>query len=151
MIDIDRLKEINDSNGHMIGDIMIKSIASEIKTHIRDSDFAIRYGGDEMVLVLPVTQEEGATELIEKIRKRVGTLEVMGKDGPFSLTISSGIVSLRPKDSLTTDPTELLRAADQALYKAKAEGRNQTWIAREAKTKDGKVIFESKPVSQIKP
>jgi diguanylate cyclase (GGDEF)-like protein len=100
---------------------------------------------------LPVTEEAGAVKLIENIRKKVGNLEVMGKDGPFSLTISSGIVSLRPKDSLTTEPTELLRAADQALYKAKEEGRNQTWIAREGDMKNGRVIFESRPASQIKP
>lgn len=150
MIDMDRLKEINDENGHMIGDIMIKSIAKEIKDSIRHSDFAIRYGGDEILLILPVTNEEGAIRLTEEIQKKVRALSVMGKDSPLVLTLSSGIVSLRPKNSLTTDPIDLIRAADKALYQAKQHGRNQTWIAIEKEIKDGEVVFDHRPLTKTK-
>lgn len=140
MMDMDNLKQVNDGYGHQAGDVMIKSIAKEISDNIRDSDFAIRYGGDEIFLILPVTDEKGAAKLTEEIRTKINNLD---------LSISSGVVSLKPNKSLIT-PKDLVDAADGAMYQAKQHGKNQTWVAKEQEVKNGKIVFSHTPLVEIK-
>lgn len=122
MIDLDGLKMINDTTGHLRGDEVLRSIGSVIRSSIRTVDSAYRYGGDEFVVLLPETDIVGAFVVAEKIRG--GAEEVgMSMAGPEPVTsVSIGLVS-HPEDGLSAE--ELLTAADRAMYQAKRLGRNQ--------------------------
>ena len=122
LCDIDDFKAINDTYGHPVGDAVLMELARRVRSEIRDIDVLARYGGEEFVLILPETDTDGGFLVAEKIRKRVG-------DAPFAaaaqVTISVGLASF-PKAG--PDQTSLLRAADVALYEAKARGKNRTAI-----------------------
>ena len=124
LCDIDNFKQINDSLGHQVGDEVLIELARRIRSEVRDIDVLARYGGEEFVLMLPETDAEGALLVGEKIRRRVA-------DGPFGpdrqlrVTISIGAATF-PRAG--TDTSALLRAADVALYQAKAQGKNRTVI-----------------------
>ncbi|MBA2264916.1 MAG: GGDEF domain-containing protein, partial [Chloroflexi bacterium] len=122
MIDLDGLKAINDTTGHLRGDEVLRSLGSVIRTSIRTVDSAYRYGGDEFVVLLPETDIVGAFVVAEKIRG--GAEEVgMSMAGPEPVTsVSIGLVS-HPEDGLSAE--ELLAAADRAMYQAKRLGKNQ--------------------------
>jgi diguanylate cyclase (GGDEF)-like protein len=123
MIDIDHFKRVNDTYGHHIGDLVLQGFAKRLEASIRNSDYISRYGGEEFVAVLPETPTTEAKELAERIRREVS-------EHPFpienklniSLTISIGISTL--SDHCRTK-TELITAADFALYASKKAGRNQ--------------------------
>mgnify|MGYP000719466052 CR=1 FL=1 len=120
-LDIDDFKEINDSFGHLAGDIALQRVAEIIRDEKRDSDIAARYGGEEFVLLMPLTQSLNAAILAERIRTKIEATAIAFKDESFSLTISGGLASY-PLDA--TDPKELLGMADRALYLAKGAGKN---------------------------
>ena len=122
MIDLDGLKAINDSGGHMRGDEVLRALGSVIRSSIRTADSAYRYGGDEFVVLLPETDIVGAFVVAEKIRG--GAEEVgMAMSGPEPVTsVSIGLVS-HPEDGLSAE--ELMSAADRAMYQAKRLGKNQ--------------------------
>jgi diguanylate cyclase (GGDEF)-like protein len=134
-LDLDNFKQINDIYGHKAGDEVLRAMgwlldsrqAMEPGKQIgRASDVAARYGGDEFAIILPNTPVEGATILAERLFRRVGTLMLLPElatlaSVPFTLTASIGVASL-PAHANT--PTELMIAADRALYAAKAAGRN---------------------------
>lgn len=120
-LDIDDFKEINDSYGHLAGDIALQRVAEIIQDEKRDSDLAARYGGEEFVLLMPHTQSLNAAILAERIRKKIEGTVIESRRGNFSLTISGGLASY-PLDA--TDPKELLAMADSALYLAKGAGKN---------------------------
>ena len=122
MIDVDGLKAINDSGGHLRGDEVLRALGSVIRTSIRTADSAYRYGGDEFVVLLPETDIVGAFVVAEKIRG--GAEEVgMAMTGPEPVTsVSIGLVS-HPEDGLSAE--ELMSAADRAMYQAKRLGKNQ--------------------------
>lgn len=126
MFDIDHFKLYNDTYGHMQGDECIKQIVKITKRILhRPSDFIARYGGEEFIIILPETNQEGAFTIVEKIRKAIQTaaiVHVNSKVIPY-VTVSLGIATVFP--SLETNYTELLIAADDALYKAKNKGRNR--------------------------
>ncbi|MDQ7082195.1 MAG: diguanylate cyclase [Aquificota bacterium] len=126
MLDIDDFKGINDTYGHVVGDEVLKRIASVLKTSVRESDTLYRYGGEEFAVLCPETDKRGAYELAERIRKRVKDtrIEIKG-DGLVYVTVSLGIASF-PDD--TEDPLELLSVTDISLYKAKREGKNRTAV-----------------------
>ena len=122
MIDLDGLKAINDSGGHMRGDEVLRALGAVIRTSIRTADSAYRYGGDEFVVLLPETDIVGAFVVAEKIR---GGAEEAGMlmSGPEPVTsVSIGLVS-HPEDGLSAE--ELMSAADRAMYQAKRLGKNQ--------------------------
>ncbi|MDD8058364.1 GGDEF domain-containing protein [Shewanella metallivivens] len=131
LIDIDHFKNINDNYGHPVGDLVLKSIAKNIKESLRDSDVLTRYGGEEFVVVLPGTQVSTSYKLAERLRKNIESLQVAipGKSGQNELTvkvtISIGVteLSLECKDYMC-----LIKNADTALYRAKNNGRNQVFI-----------------------
>lgn len=123
MLDIDYFKRINDSFGHAAGDLVLTAIADLLKRHIRDSDIACRYGGEEFVLILADAALEGALQRAESIRKLTANLELKYADqalGP--ITMSFG-VAVFPDHA--TDARSLIQAADEALYQAKNLGRDR--------------------------
>jgi len=122
-MDIDHFKKFNDTYGHQIGDEVLKLVAATIKRNLRDSDVPCRYGGEELVAILPDTDQDGAFIAAEKIRKAIESLKFPINETIVRITISAG-VSTYP---LNADKKEsLIEAADEALYFAKEGGRNQT-------------------------
>jgi diguanylate cyclase (GGDEF)-like protein len=121
MIDLDGLKAINDTGGHLRGDQVLRSLGGVISGSIRTVDSAYRYGGDEFVVLLPETDIVGAFVVAEKIRVGAEELELtLGAESQASVSI--GLVS-HPEDGLSAE--ELMAAADRAMYQAKSLGKNQ--------------------------
>lgn len=127
MVDIDHFKDFNDRFGHAAGDELLRALGDLLHAHLRAGDIACRYGGEEFVLVLPEATSAVTTERAEQLRKHAESLAVSHLGRPLGpVTISAG-VSVFPADGMTGE--ELLRAADQALYRAKTEGRNRVKAA----------------------
>jgi len=129
-IDIDNFKIINDTYGHHSGDAVIITIAQSLVETIRQTDIIARYGGDEFVLILPGTNVEDAYAVIERLRQEITTLIHTAEDRQIKATVSVGLATYSPND-LKAGPSsysDLLRAADNALYRAKKDGRNKTVI-----------------------
>ena len=122
MIDIDDFKNYNDKFGHLVGDAIIKTIASEIKSNIREIDLLGRFGGEEFLCIFPETTKEGANFAAERIRKAIEAKEIQAYDEVLKATVSVG-ASTFPSDAL--NPTELIDKADWALYRAKKMGKNR--------------------------
>ncbi len=128
IFDIDHFKAVNDTHGHLIGDRVLTSVAREAKNLLREGDVLVRYGGEEFLCILPSATVEGAAEICERLRGAIEALEVRDRDQVISCTISLGYGSFptTPAD----DETALIRAADEALYRAKNDGRNRSAEAR---------------------
>lgn len=122
MVDIDFFKSYNDKFGHLTGDQLLREIALIIKAHIREIDIIGRYGGEEFCVVLPETDRSGAGYVAERIRAAVETAVIKAYDTTAKATVSIGI-AVFPRDGKTT--AELVDKADQALYRAKKDGRNR--------------------------
>ncbi len=118
ILDLDHFKEINDSYGHPVGDMVLKEIAGILKNNVRGCDTAGRWGGEEFLIVLPQTDLYNAMAAAEKIRSVMEETEfsVAGH-----VTCSFGVASVRKDD----DQDKLLSRADKALYEAKNSGRNR--------------------------
>lgn len=125
MLDIDHFKKVNDSYGHLAGDGVIRAIGQLFNDALRPYDLAGRYGGEEFAILLPETTAEEALIFAERLRTSVESMEV----APHSIrcTASLGVAQM---DGTTADYKELIQNADQALYKAKEEGRNRVVAAR---------------------
>jgi diguanylate cyclase (GGDEF)-like protein len=119
VVDLDHFKALNDRHGHQAGDEVLESVGATLRTTIRVSDFAGRWGGEEFVVLLPDTDQEGALQAAEMLRSRLDGLAVPGVVA--HLTASLGVATLPDH---AADGPELIRAADLALYVAKADGRN---------------------------
>jgi len=119
MLDIDYFKKVNDRYGHHAGDLALKAMAEVLQKNIRKSDIVARYGGEEFCILLSNTSLENAKDVMEKIRLSVSSLVVKYQKISFSFTVSIGIT-----DTLTHSLDEMINLADQALYRAKEEGRN---------------------------
>ena len=129
MVDIDHFKQVNDTHGHLIGDQTLRQVAQLVDTLLkRPTDNICRYGGEEFALLLPNTNEDGATSLAESIRTGIAAMRIeLPHNEVMRLTVSIGVAST----VITPDhqKNELLSAADQALYQAKTGGRNQVVTA----------------------
>lgn len=125
LFDVDLFKTYNDVYGHQAGDECLKQVAAVMRSCCqRPADMAARYGGEEFVLILPDTMLSGAIWIAERVRAAVAQLALPPGDGSMArqrLSISGGVASLRPNMT----PSELLKVADDALYRAKAHGRNK--------------------------
>ena len=121
MLDIDHFKWVNDNHGHAVGDHVIKSLARLMKQRLRSTDIIGRYGGEEFAIILPQTSSEEAVPVIEEIRAHFAVLEHQVGEQSFTVTLSGGIATFPPMASAG----ELREAADQMLYQAKHNGRNQ--------------------------
>jgi diguanylate cyclase (GGDEF)-like protein len=121
ILDVDYFKKVNDTLGHMAGDIVLKHFATEVKKSLRTIDSFGRFGGEEFLLVLPRTNLEQARLCAERIRRLTEELVFPEFDRSFSITSSFGIAQYRPNEELK----DMLSRADAALYKAKNAGRNR--------------------------
>jgi len=127
MLDLDHFKSVNDTYGHVHGDEVLREFAHRVNTHTREVDTFARYGGEEFVLVLPETGLDGATSLAERINRAVRELPFgLGGDHPLPVTVSIG-AAVFPTHGTTG--SQLLRAADRALYVAKDSGRDRWALA----------------------
>jgi two-component system cell cycle response regulator len=124
MIDLDRFKGVNDSRGHLVGDSVLRNIGDLLRGEVRSVDLAARYGGEEFVIVLPETDAEGALVFAERLRKRVAQTNFAETGDPLNITVSIGVACASSDDDVPT-PDSLISRADEALYRAKHEGRNR--------------------------
>lgn len=141
LLDIDEFKRYNDSYGHVAGDACLRGLASVLTDSVhRAADFVARYGGEEFAIILPDSRLEGALIVAESIAHRLRQLAIAHEMcGSGIVTVSMGIAELQPEQ----DTTELIRAADRELYRAKQEGRNRIcW---------GGETLEIPPVPQSQP
>jgi diguanylate cyclase (GGDEF)-like protein len=121
MIDVDNFKSYNDRYGHLVGDQVLKNIARVLKETVRAVDLVARYGGEEFSILLPKTQWEGARNVAERIRRSVEEVKIPVGDQMTGVTVSIGIADLIPSAGAVEGFIDL---ADQALYQAKAQGKN---------------------------
>lgn len=128
LLDVDHFKKVNDTYGHTAGDIVLRHIAAILKRTVRQSDLVARYGGEEMVVVLPETDIKGSVITAEKIRVIIANTPIsIGNDQTLRVSVSIGVAEfqdLRLERDLSPDIGDLINAADEALYRAKENGRN---------------------------
>lgn len=122
-LDIDKFKSLNDSLGHLCGDFVLRELADVIRGNVRQEDLFARCGGEEFVVVLVETTNEGATMVAERLREAVAKHQFRFETTPINLTISIGVASTSGDSEIT--PTALRKAADEKLYEAKRSGRNK--------------------------
>jgi diguanylate cyclase (GGDEF)-like protein len=122
MIDSDNLKQINDAHGHEAGNRLLQHLVRCIREQLRGSDVMARFGGDEFILLLPETNNKGALEMSERIRKAVELSRFNVREGDANVTASLGVASY-PEDGGNLDV--ILEKADKAMYRAKQKGRNR--------------------------
>ena len=144
-LDIDNFKEINDRLGHQAGDFVLCKIAAIINSRKRESDIAIRFGGEEFILLMPHTGSINGFILAERIREAASSSTIRYNGQPISLTISGGLASY-PIDGDTED--SILKNADQAVYLAKGAGKNMISLFKKDKRRYLRIKF-NKPV-QVK-
>lgn len=128
MIDIDYFKKFNDTYGHLSGDDCLRSIGLILKSIChRVTDFPARYGGEEFIIIIPETDHQGAFAVAEMIHTQISERQIFHKTSKTSqfLTVSIGLVTLTRAESIQS-PIDLIKVADEQLYKAKHEGRNRT-------------------------
>jgi diguanylate cyclase (GGDEF)-like protein len=124
VLDLDHFKRVNDRHGHAVGDEALRMVATEIRRGVRGGDIAVRYGGEEFLVLMPSTPLAGAMTVIERIRRSVAERS----DLPEPVTLSAGLATgIAGRD----DPEAVFRAADQALYRAKRAGRNRVEAAED--------------------
>src|SRR5512141_1149983 len=150
MFDIDEFKKINDTYGHHAGDVVIKKMAELVKKNTRSSDLVGRYGGDEFMVLITSTTEEQAASFAEKLREKIATTAIAlpGTQVPVRITVSGGL-AMFPTHGQST--IELFRAADDAMYESKRQGRNRivlaTSVGLDGKIAKGTVADREAPVT----
>ncbi len=123
--DLDNFKDYNDRFGHEVGNEALQAVGRALKSAGRDQDVAVRYGGEEFVLLMPETSKEDAGRVADRVCSTIAELEVSSSHPNRGVTMSLGVASY-PGDAL--DPEALIRCADRAMYVAKAKGKNQAQI-----------------------
>lgn len=121
LCDVDHFKAVNDQHGHDAGDMVLKAVASVLRSGVREVDHAARWGGEEFLLLLPETSLTDATIVANRLREAVAALNVASQDGPLSVRMTFGVSTLRPDESIE----RVIERADQALYQGKHAGRNR--------------------------
>ncbi len=126
-IDIDHFKNINNTFGHEAGDVVLKAVATNIQDHVRALDIVGRYGGEEIVVGLVGADIHDATRVAELLREHIANLEIpLGKGENTQVTASIGVAEVHDSHDLMAS----LKSADDALYEAKATGRNKVVVAK---------------------
>jgi diguanylate cyclase (GGDEF)-like protein len=123
LFDLDRFKSVNDELGHLGGDCTLRELAACVKGQIRKEELFARYGGEEFVIVLPETALEGGLAVADRVRLQVEKHAFQFEGKSYSVTISLGLATTGGDSSLT--PNDLIRMADEKLFRAKDEGRNR--------------------------
>jgi two-component system cell cycle response regulator len=131
VLDVDHFKSVNDSFGHDVGDEVLREFADRVRACTRGIDLVARFGGEEVVVVLPDTALEAAQAVAERIRERVNaeTFSIRDNTQRIQVTVSIGVASRRAGDA---SPADMMKRADDALYRAKAAGRNRVIVAAAA-------------------
>ena len=131
MTDIDYFKKVNDTYGHTVGDLVLKTVSKVMRSQLREYDIAGRYGGEEFAILLPFTKLKEAKMVAERLRKSIETKTIdisevnpEAEQKTINVTISLGIYELKTSD----EDSDLLKNADKALYQAKESGRNKVVI-----------------------
>lgn len=140
MIDVDHFKSINDELGHATGDTVLVELAQLLRDEVRDDDSVVRYGGEEIVVVMPDTDVDEAADRSNRLRERVEQHVWPGLDPSWRITLSIGVAVAPP-----CDPDVVVSAADRAMYQAKRDGRN---LVRTASTRD---IRDATPTAILRP
>lgn len=125
MIDVDHFKQVNDTHGHVVGDLVLRHVGRELLAALRASDDVGRWGGEEFLALLPDADAGEATAAGERLRARVQHAVFHSERGPVSVTVSVGVVAVTAHDLTDARVDALIQAADAALYRAKALGRNR--------------------------
>jgi len=130
MLDIDHFKRVNDTYGHLAGDAVLAALSATLRGLLRDYDITGRFGGEEFAILLPHTDTATAAQITERIRAKLADITVTtgnssGAEIPLQVTVSIGVATLAGSHR---DLDELIAAADAALYRAKARGRNQVCL-----------------------
>jgi diguanylate cyclase len=120
LLDVDHFKSVNDQHGHAVGDIVLKRIAEALDRSARDTDLVARYGGEEFVVAMAGTSPDEFSKAADRLRRAVGSIEVRLENKVLKPTVSCGVAELQPNET----PSKLIERADEALYAAKANGRN---------------------------
>jgi diguanylate cyclase (GGDEF)-like protein len=127
MLDLDRFKGLNDTYGHEAGDQVLRAVGELLRRSVRSADLACRYGGEELTLILPGTNLEDAWERLDALRKAIAQIRIRYREGELpAITVSVGLAAAAGNE---TDAAALVSRADTALYRAKAQGRNQVLVA----------------------
>jgi diguanylate cyclase (GGDEF)-like protein len=127
MVDLDHFKRVNDNYGHLAGDAVLRQTARRMLSLLRSYDYIGRYGGEEFTIVLPGCDGESASAFAERLRLLIGNQPMDIPEGMISVTISLGMSTSNP--NTRNDVDSLIQAADQALYRAKGNGRNRVETA----------------------
>lgn len=126
ILDVDHFKKVNDQYGHLVGDQVLRAVSSQMIREIRSSDLLARYGGEEFLLLMPETGVEAAQQMAERIRTHIMATPVHTDQGDIQITISGGVAeALDPHANFDS----VISRADDALYRAKREGRNRIVVA----------------------
>jgi diguanylate cyclase (GGDEF)-like protein len=126
MCDIDRFKTINDSAGHLHGDAVLAAVGARFAQVLRSTDVRVRYGGDEFLIILTDTPIIGAQQVAEALRREIAELRLPNQEAAAA-TVSLGVAVAVPGEM---DPLAFINRADEALYRAKHEGRNRFAVAQ---------------------
>ncbi len=125
---MDYFKAVNDTHGHQAGDDLLRGFTASVQAQLRKYDSLGRYGGDEFLIVAPGVRDGGDVGLFERLCARISRDALATTRGAVSITVSIGVASADRRSTVDT----LLAAADEALYRAKADGRNRVAYARAA-------------------
>jgi diguanylate cyclase (GGDEF)-like protein len=133
LIDIDHFKAVNDTYGHLVGDKALRAVSDALREQLRSYDLAGRFGGEEFAILLPHTELVTAEQITERLRVKLAEISITPGTGsstetPLQVTVSIGVAALAHS---RRDLDELIAAADAALYRAKAQGRNQVCLMAE--------------------
>jgi diguanylate cyclase (GGDEF)-like protein len=134
LLDLDHFKLFNDQYGHLAGDDCLRAVAAAVRDAVRTTDRVARYGGEEITVILPATSSAGASAAAEKVRSAVEALQIIHEGNPKCggrVTVSIGVATafVRQSEVASAMPESLIHAADNAMYKAKREGRNRVVTA----------------------
>ena len=124
MLDVDHFKSVNDTYGHLCGDVVLQEVVRRVNSTVRAYDTVGRYGGEEFLIVAPLSGAEGVLRLSERIRLAIEEKPIATEAGEISVTVSLGLAV--SSETAYLDSKMLLSTADEALYRAKAEGRNRS-------------------------
>lgn len=127
--DLDHFKLVNDQHGHLTGDAVLREVARTMQVTVRPYDAVGRYGGEEFIVVIPGCDMENAKEMAERLRTAVSANPLVNSQGVFNITMSFGVTSVESGNE--GDMNFIIRAADEALYRAKNGGRNRVELSEE--------------------
>jgi diguanylate cyclase (GGDEF)-like protein len=127
LLDLDHFKRVNDTYGHPIGDEVLKEFAKRCKSSVREVDLVGRYGGEELIILLPETDQKAAMQVAERLRASIAATPFKVTGNEIPVTVSIGVAT---KDENTLHLETLIARADQAMYIAKHKGRNQVAMSK---------------------